>query len=39
MEILKKKIPYRFLVCEIAPYKRHPVYGNTVREMLQELDG
>ncbi len=24
---------------EIAPYKRHPVYGNTVREMLQELDG
>ena len=24
---------------EIAPYKRHPVYGKTVREMLQELDG
>lgn len=24
---------------EIAPYKRHPVYGRTVREMLEELDG
>ena len=24
---------------EIAPYKRHPVYGKTVREMLEELDG
>lgn len=22
---------------EIAPYKRHPVYGKTVREMLQDL--
>lgn len=22
---------------EIAPYKRHPVYGKTVREMLEEL--
>ena len=22
---------------EIAPYKRHPVYGKTVREMLEDL--
>lgn len=26
-------------LCEIAPYKRHPVYGKTVREMLEELPG
>lgn len=24
---------------EIAPYKRHPVYGKTVREMLEDLRG
>ncbi len=24
-------------LCEIAPYKRHPVYGKTVREMLEDL--
>ncbi|MBO5461249.1 MAG: 2-amino-4-hydroxy-6-hydroxymethyldihydropteridine diphosphokinase [Ruminococcus sp.] len=24
-------------LCEIAPYKRHPVYGKTVYEMLNEL--
>ena len=23
---------------EIAPYKRHPIYGKTVREMLEELE-
>lgn len=23
-------------LCEIAPYKRHPVYGKTVQEMLQD---
>ena len=22
---------------EIAPYKRHPVYGETVREMLENI--
>lgn len=25
-------------LCEIAPYKRHPVYGKTVAEMLENLD-
>lgn len=25
-------------LCEIAPYKRHPVYGKTVWEMLRELE-
>lgn len=25
-------------LCEIAPYKRHPVYGKTVTEMLAELE-
>ena len=24
-------------LAEIAPYKRHPVYGKTVREMLEEI--
>ena len=23
-------------LCEIAPYRRHPVYGKTVQEMLGE---
>ena len=23
-------------LCEIAPYRRHPVYGKTVQEMLEE---
>lgn len=26
-------------LCEIAPYKRHPVYGKTVWEMLKEVEG
>ena len=25
-------------LCEIAPYKRHPVYGRTVREMLENIE-
>lgn len=25
-------------LCEIAPYKRHPIYGKTVAEMLEGLD-
>lgn len=25
-------------MAEIAPYKRHPVYGKTIREMLEELN-
>ncbi len=26
-------------LCEIAPYKRHPVYGKTVKELFLELTG
>ena len=26
-------------LCQIAPYKRHPVFGKTVQEMLAELEG
>lgn len=25
-------------LCEIAPYKRHPVYGKTVQEMLKDVE-
>lgn len=37
VEMHKRKFVLEPL-CEIAPYKRHPVYGKTVREMLEELE-
>ncbi len=36
VEMHKRKFVLEPLA-EIAPYKRHPVYGKTVREMLEEL--
>lgn len=36
VEMHKRKFVLEPL-CEIAPYKRHPVYGKTVLEMLEEL--
>lgn len=36
VEMHKRKFVLEPL-CEIAPYKRHPVYGNTVWEMNQDL--
>ncbi len=38
MEMHKRRFVLEPL-CEIAPYKRHPVYGKTVRELLEELPG
>lgn len=26
-------------LCEISPYERHPIFGKTVREMLEALEG
>lgn len=37
VEVQKRKFVLEPL-CEIAPYKRHPVYGRTVYEMLESLD-
>lgn len=37
VEMQKRKFVLEPL-CQIAPYKRHPVYGKTVREMLEDLD-
>ena len=34
VEVQKRKFVLEPL-CEIAPYKRHPVYGKTVVEMLE----
>ncbi len=36
VEMHKRKFVLEPL-CEIAPYKRHPVYGKTVREMLEDV--
>lgn len=36
VEMHKRKFVLEPL-CDIAPYKRHPVYGKTVREMLLEV--
>ena len=36
VEMHKRKFVLEPLA-EIAPYKRHPVYGKTVKEMLAEL--
>lgn len=36
VEVQKRKFVLEPL-CEIAPYKRHPVYGKTVYEMLENL--
>ena len=37
VEMHKRKFVLEPLA-EIAPYKRHPVYGKTVREMLEDLE-
>lgn len=36
VEMHKREFVLKPLV-EIAPYKRHPIYGKTVREMLEEI--
>lgn len=36
VEMHKRKFVLEPL-CEIAPYKRHPVYGKTVSEMMEEI--